>query len=57
MQCHSFLPLLPFLQATAILSYVADQASEGKLAPAHGTLERIKVLSLMTFIATEIHRL
>lgn len=37
-----------------ITSYLADQHPESRLIPAHGTLERVKVDQLLTFIATEI---
>jgi glutathione S-transferase len=37
-----------------IASYLADQHPESGLIPAHGTLERIRMDQLLTFVATEI---
>jgi glutathione S-transferase len=37
-----------------IASYLADQHLESGLIPAHGTLERIRMDQLLTFVATEI---
>ncbi|WP_420998405.1 glutathione S-transferase N-terminal domain-containing protein [Cupriavidus sp. 30B13] len=41
-------------ETTIIASYLADQHPETGLIPAHGTLERVKLDQLLTFIATEI---
>lgn len=41
-------------ETTIITSYLADQHPEAGLIPAHGTLERVKLDQLLTFIATEI---
>jgi glutathione S-transferase len=37
-----------------IASYLADQHPESGLIPAHGTLERVRMDQLLTFVATEI---
>lgn len=44
------------LEAPAILLYVADLAPAGKLAPADGSLERVKLVSALSFIASELHK-
>lgn len=41
-------------ETTIITSYLADQHPQSKLIPARGTLERVKVDQLLTFITTEI---
>ncbi|MGH8420165.1 MAG: glutathione S-transferase family protein [Pseudomonas sp.] len=41
-------------ETMVITSYLADQHPESGLIPARGTLERVKVDQLLTFIATEI---
>ncbi|MFC5342869.1 glutathione S-transferase family protein (plasmid) [Brevundimonas staleyi] len=41
-------------EATVITAYLADQHPEAGLAPAPGTLERVKFDQLQTFIVTEI---
>ncbi|MEE4636442.1 hypothetical protein V2K98_23190 [Pseudomonas alliivorans] len=38
-----------------ILTCIADHAPGFKLAPAHGTLNRIRSLETLNFIATEMH--
>lgn len=40
----------------AILEYIADQKPESKLAPANGTLERVRLREWLSFIATELHK-
>jgi glutathione S-transferase len=37
-----------------IISYLADQNPEAGLIPAHGTVERVRLNQLLTFVATEI---
>ncbi|MFJ7793396.1 glutathione S-transferase family protein [Pseudomonas sp. NPDC096950] len=41
-------------ETITISSYLADQHPESELAPARGTLERVKFDQLLTFLATEI---
>jgi glutathione S-transferase len=41
-------------EGTAIVQYIADQVPAKQLAPPNGTLERAKLQSWLTFIATEI---
>ncbi|WP_114393254.1 glutathione transferase GstA [Oleisolibacter albus] len=43
-------------EGVAILSYVADRAAAGLLAPVHGGMERYRLLEWLTFIATELHK-
>lgn len=39
----------------AILTYIADLAAEGVLAPAPYTLERYRMVAWLNFVATELH--
>lgn len=39
----------------AILTYIADLAAEGVLAPAPYTLDRYRMLAWLNFVATELH--
>lgn len=41
-------------ETIVITAYLADQYPEAGLIPAHGTLARVKVDQLLTFVATEI---
>jgi glutathione S-transferase len=41
-------------ETIVIASYLADQHPKSGLIPAHGTLERVRMDQLLTFIATEI---
>jgi glutathione S-transferase len=41
-------------ETTIITSYLADQHPESGLIPRHGTIERVQMDQLLTFIATEI---
>lgn len=41
-------------ETTIITSYLADQHPHAELIPRHGTLERVRMDQLLTFIATEI---
>ncbi len=43
-------------EAGVILQYLADQQTEGQLAPRWGTMERYRLLEVLNFIATEIHK-
>lgn len=43
-------------EVAVLLRYVADQAPEKALAPAHGTLERYRLEETLNFIATEVHK-
>jgi len=43
-------------EVAVILQYIADQVPEQKLAPANGTLARIRLQEALNFIATEIHK-
>jgi glutathione S-transferase len=40
----------------AILQYLADLKPEAQLAPANGTLARVRLQEALNYIATEIHR-
>ncbi len=42
-------------EAAVILQYIADR-KPGSLAPAHGTMERYRVMEWLNFIATELHK-
>lgn len=43
-------------ETLALLTYIADLAPEGRLAPAPGTLARARMLEAMSFTATELHK-
>jgi len=43
-------------EASAIIQYLADSQSSAALAPAHGTMERYRLLEWLGFISTEIHK-
>jgi glutathione S-transferase len=43
-------------EASAIIQYLADSQSTAGLAPAHGTMERYRLLEWLGFISTEIHK-
>ena len=43
-------------EGPAINQYLADQVPEKKLAPANGTLDRVRLQSWLTFIGTELHK-
>jgi glutathione S-transferase len=43
-------------EASAIIQYLADSQSTIGLAPAHGTMERYRLLEWLGFISTEIHK-
>jgi len=40
----------------AILQYLADQKPQARLAPANGTLARVRLQEALNYIATELHR-
>ena len=44
------------LEAAAIAQYVADHDLTGKLAPAHGTIERAKLHAWLNFLSSEMHK-
>jgi glutathione S-transferase len=39
-----------------VLQYIADLKPEAKLAPAPGTMERLRLNELLAFISTELHK-
>ncbi|WP_404301074.1 glutathione transferase GstA [Alicycliphilus denitrificans] len=43
-------------EGPAIVQYLADQAPQKNLAPAHGTLARYRLQEWLTFIGTEAHK-
>lgn len=43
-------------ECPAILQYIADQSPASNLAPANGSFSRYKQQSLLSFIATELHK-
>jgi glutathione S-transferase len=43
-------------EGPAILQFDADLAPDRQLAPAHGTLERYRLVEWLNFIATELHK-
>ena len=43
-------------EASAIIQYLADSQSAAGLVPAHGTMERYRLLEWLGFISTEIHK-
>jgi glutathione S-transferase len=43
-------------EGAAIVQYVADQKPHSGLAPANGTLERYRLIELLNYIASEIHK-
>lgn len=43
-------------EGAALLQYLADQAPEAGLAPANGTFERYRLIELLTFINSEVHK-
>lgn len=44
-------------EGPAIVQYLADQAPGSGLAPAPGTLERVRLQEWLTYIGTEIHKM
>jgi glutathione S-transferase len=43
-------------EGVVIQEYLADRAPEAKLAPPHGSRERLKLKELLLFLSTEIHK-
>lgn len=43
-------------EGPAVLQYLADRKPESKLAPANGTLERFRLLEMLGYINSEIHK-
>jgi len=43
-------------EGAAIVQYIADQKPQSGLAPASGTLERYRLIELLNYIASEIHK-
>lgn len=43
-------------EGAVILQYVADKAPQAGLIPAHGTLERYRVLEWLNFVGSELHK-
>jgi glutathione S-transferase len=43
-------------EGTAIVQYLADQVPARGLAPANGTIERVRLQEWLNFIATEVHK-
>lgn len=43
-------------EGPVILQYVADKAAAKGLIPAHGSLERYRVLEWLNFVGTELHK-
>jgi len=43
-------------EASAIIQYLADNQANAALVPAHGTMERYRLLEWLGFISTEIHK-
>ncbi len=43
-------------EGAVMIRYLADTHPEAGLAPAHGTLERVRLDELLHFIATELHK-
>ncbi|AFQ51672.1 glutathione transferase GstA [Burkholderia cepacia] len=57
-----YVPLLELDDGTTlregpvIAQYLADQRPEARLAPAHGTLARYRLMEWLNFLGTEIHK-
>src|SRR5436190_8072526 len=43
-------------EVATLVQYLADQAPQSGLAPAHGTAERYRLMEWLTFISSEIHK-
>lgn len=43
-------------EGVVIQQYIADQNPSAKLAPAHGTKERLKLEEWLVFLSTEVHK-
>ena len=49
-------PGLVITENTAILEYLSDIKPEAKLAPAQGTLERVRLREWLSFLSSELHK-
>ncbi|WP_394829173.1 glutathione S-transferase N-terminal domain-containing protein [Pendulispora albinea] len=45
-----------FTEVSVIVQYLADLQPESRLAPPRGTMERLRLDELVSFIATELHK-
>lgn len=43
-------------EGPAVVQYIADQAPASKLAPAAGSIERYKLIEMLNFVSTELHK-
>jgi glutathione S-transferase len=43
-------------EAAVVLQYIADRAPDRKLAPPAGSIERYRLMELLNFLATEVHK-
>jgi glutathione S-transferase len=43
-------------EGVAVAQYIADLAPQSGLAPAAGTIERYRLMSLLNFVSTELHK-
>jgi glutathione S-transferase len=43
-------------EGVAIVQYIADLAPQAKLAPANGTIERVRLQEWLNYISTEMHK-
>lgn len=43
-------------EGPVIVQYLADQAPQSGLAPAHGSMDRYRLQEMLNFISTEIHK-
>ena len=43
-------------EGPVIVQYIADRVPEKKLAPAHGTMERYRLMEWLNFITSELHK-
>ncbi len=59
---HGYVPALELDDGTiltegpAIVQYIADKAPEKKLAPAAGSLDRVKMQGWLNFVSSELHK-
>lgn len=43
-------------EGPAIVQYIADQVPQSSLAPAHGSMERYRLIEWLNYISTELHK-